>query len=155
MNIYEKFGVTSNVAMIIISVSVMLFGGFAMTRITKKLKLPNVTAYILTGILLGPYVFNLVPETIVIEMDFLSDIALAFIAFSTGEFFKFSILKKNGNKVIVITIFESLTFPIFKLLLFFIASSGDIFAAVIAGNIADIPIVINTINILPIIIYGL
>ena len=54
MNIYEKFGVTSNVAMIIISVSVMLFGGFAMTRITKKLKLPNVTAYILTGILLGP-----------------------------------------------------------------------------------------------------
>ncbi|MFR7880724.1 MAG: hypothetical protein ACLU5J_04030 [Christensenellales bacterium] len=35
MNIYEKFGVTSNVAMIIISVSVMLFGGFAMTRITK------------------------------------------------------------------------------------------------------------------------
>ena len=58
MNIYEKFGVTSNVAMIIISVSVMLFGGFAMTRITKKLKLPNVTAYILTGILLGPYVFN-------------------------------------------------------------------------------------------------
>lgn len=87
MNIYEKFGVTSNVAMIIISVSVMLFGGFAMTRITKKLKLPNVTAYILTGILLGPYVFNLVPETIVIGMDFLSDIALAFIAFSTGEFF--------------------------------------------------------------------
>ena len=79
MNIYEKFGVTSNVAMIIISVSVMLFGGFAMTRITKKLKLPNVTAYILTGILLGPYVFNLVPETIVIGMDFLSDIALAFI----------------------------------------------------------------------------
>lgn len=89
MNIYEKFGVTSNVAMIIISVSVMLFGGFAMTRITKKLKLPNVTAYILTGILLGPYVFNLVPETIVIGMDFLSDIALAFIAFSTGEFLNF------------------------------------------------------------------
>ena len=106
MNIYEKFGVTSNVAMIIISVSVMLFGGFAMTRITKKLKLPNVTAYILTGILLGPYVFNLVPETIVIGMDFLSDIALAFIAFSTGEFFKFSILKKNGNKVIVITFID-------------------------------------------------
>lgn len=98
MNIYEKFGVTSNVAMIIISVSVMLFGGFAMTRITKKLKLPNVTAYILTGILLGPYVFNLVPETIVIGMDFLSDIALAFIAFSTGEFFKFSILKKMVTK---------------------------------------------------------
>lgn len=67
MNIYEKFGVTSNVAIIIISVSVMLFGGFAMTRITKKLKLPNVTAYIITGILLGPYVLNLVPLLVLLN----------------------------------------------------------------------------------------
>lgn len=134
MNIYEKFGVTSNVAMIIISVSVMLFGGFAMTRITKKLKLPNVTAYILTGILLGPYVFNLVPETIVIGMDFFSDIALAFIAFSTGEFFKFSILKKNGNKVIVITIFESLMASLLIfIVMFFILKMNLAFSIVLSA----------------------
>lgn len=79
-----------------------------MTRITKKLKLPNVTAYIVTGILIGPYVLNLIPREVVTGMDFLADIALAFIAFSTGEFFKLSVLKKNGPKVVVITIFESL-----------------------------------------------
>lgn len=38
----------------------MLFGGFAMTRITKRLRLPNVTAYIVAGILMGPYCLNLI-----------------------------------------------------------------------------------------------
>lgn len=86
----------------------MLFLGFLATRITKKLKLPNVTAYIITGILIGPYVLNLIPTKIIEGTAFLSDIALAFIAFSTGEFFKFSVLKKNGLKVVIITVFEAL-----------------------------------------------
>lgn len=92
---------------IIVSISLMLFIGFLMTQITKKLKLPNVTAYIITGILLGPYCLKFVPTNIINHMDFLSDIALAFIAFSTGEFFKFDVLKKNGLKVVIITILES------------------------------------------------
>ena len=74
----------------------MLFSGFLMTRLTKLARLPNVTAYILAGILIGPYVLNLVPQWIIDGTDFLSDIALAFIAFSTGEFFKLDILKRNG-----------------------------------------------------------
>ena len=77
---------TSQVASIIISVAFMLLFGFAMTRITKLLRLPNVTAYILAGILIGPYCLGLVPQHVIDGMDFLSDIALAFIAFSTGEF---------------------------------------------------------------------
>lgn len=97
----------SGTASIVISIAMILFLGFAMTRITKKLRLPNVTAYILVGILIGPYCFNLVPTNIVNGMDFLSDIALAFIAFSAGEFFRFSALKKNGLKVIVITLLEA------------------------------------------------
>ncbi|HOM35321.1 MAG TPA: cation:proton antiporter [Clostridia bacterium] len=108
MNIYERLNITSTAAIVIISIGIMLFLGFLMTRITKKLKLPNVTAYIVTGILIGPYVLNLIPREVVTGMDFLADIALAFIAFSTGEFFKLSVLKKNGPKVVVITIFESL-----------------------------------------------
>lgn len=98
----------SPVASVVISIAFMLFFGFAMTRITKLLKLPNVTAYIITGILLGPFCFNLVPNTVTDGMEFLADIALAFIAFSTGEFFKFETLKKNGAKVVVITVLESI-----------------------------------------------
>ena len=98
---------SSSVASVVISIAFMLFLGFAMTRITKLLKLPNVTAYIITGILLGPFCLKIVPSTVTDGMEFLADIALAFIAFSTGEFFKFETLKKNGGKVVIITILES------------------------------------------------
>ena len=94
---------------VIISISIILLAGFLMTRVTKKLRLPNVTAYIVVGILIGPFCLNLVPPEIISGMEFLPDIALAFIAFSTGEFFRLESLRKNGPKVIVITVFESLT----------------------------------------------
>ena len=105
--IYQVLHVTSDVSVIIISVALMLFSGFAMTRITKRLRLPNVTAYIVAGILIGPYCLNLIPGSVVHGMSFVADIALAFIAFSTGEFFKFSTLKKSGAKVMVITVMEA------------------------------------------------
>ena len=97
----------SPVAVIIISLSFMLLFGFAMTRLTKLARLPNVTAYIVTGILIGPYCLDLIPEQIIQGTDFLSDIALAFIAFGVGEFFRMDTLKKNGMRVILITVMEA------------------------------------------------
>lgn len=104
---YEALHITDTVSVIIVSIALMLICGFAVTRITKHLRLPNVTAYIVAGILIGPYCLNLVPKGVVTGMDFIADIALAFIAFSTGEFFKFDTLKKSGAKVVVITVFEA------------------------------------------------
>ena len=91
----------------IISIALMLLIGFLMTRITKRVKLPNVTAYILAGILLGPFCLDLIPSFMITGTEFLPDIALAFIAFSTGEFFRLSALRKNGAKVVIITILEA------------------------------------------------
>ena len=99
---------TSPIASVIISVALMFFTGFAATRITKHLHLPNVTAYILAGVLLGSFCLNLVPQTVVDGMDFLSDIALAFIAFSSGEYFRLDVLRHNSGKVFVITVFETM-----------------------------------------------
>ena len=101
-------GHVSAAAAVVISIALMLFTGFAATRVTKRLRLPDVTAYILSGILLGPCCLGLVPQTVIDGMDFLPDVALAFIAFSTGEFFQFSTLKKNGLRVVVVTVAESL-----------------------------------------------
>ncbi len=98
---------SNSIASVIISIALMLFFGFSMTRVTKCLKLPNVTAYIITGILIGPYCLNLIPETFIEGTDFLSDIALAFIAFSTGEFFRITTLKQNGMKIVILTILEA------------------------------------------------
>ena len=103
----SAFRNTSSSAAVIISVALMLFSGFMATRLTKRLRLPDVTAYIVSGILIGPCCLRLVPDRIIDGLDFLPDIALAFIAFSTGEFFKMSVLRKNGMKVVVITVLEA------------------------------------------------
>lgn len=68
----------SAVPVTIISIALMLAAGFLMTRITKKLRLPNVTAYIVGGILAGPFVLNLVPETVVEGTSFLQDFVTVF-----------------------------------------------------------------------------
>ena len=105
--LYEKLHITSSVSQVIIAVALMLMGGFLATRITKKLRLPNVTGYIVAGILMGPFCMNLVPKAIIGGMDFIADIALAFIAFGTGEFFRIETLKKSGAKVPIITVMEA------------------------------------------------
>lgn len=131
------FNVSSPVAQIIISVALMLITGFAATRITKRLRLPNVTAYILSGVLLGPYVLNLIPTEIVEGMDFLSDIALAFIAFSTGEFFRFSTLKKNGGKVVVITVLEACLASVAVFIVSFFVLHLDLNFSLVLGALAS------------------
>lgn len=132
-SLYDRLG-NGTVAPIIISVAIMLFAGFAMTRITKLLKLPNVTAYILAGILIGPFCLNLIPTAVISGMDFIADIALAFIAFSTGEFFRFDVLKKNGAKVVVITVLESLMASLLVFVLTFFVLRLDLsFSLVLAA----------------------
>ena len=131
---YENLQARSPVSVIIIPVAIMLLGGFLMTRITKKLKLPNVTAYIITGILLGPYCLNCIPRSIIDGTEFLADIALTFIAFSTGEFFELSKLKSNAKKVVIITLAESLMASVFVFILTFcILHLNFAFAIVLAA----------------------
>lgn len=103
-----SLGADSPAARIVLSVALMLIFGFFMTRLTKPLHLPSVTAYIAAGILLGPYALDLVPSEVVSGMSFLSDVALAFISFGVGEFFKLSALRKNGHRTLIITLFETL-----------------------------------------------
>ena len=95
-------------AQIILSLAIMLLMGFLLTRLTKLVKLPNVTGYILAGVLIGPYALNLIPKSVANGMDFVTDVALAFIAFGVGKYFKLERLRKNGRQVLILTVFESL-----------------------------------------------
>lgn len=136
-NLIDSIQNQSSVASVIISIAIMLFLGFAMTRITKKLKLPNVTAYIFTGILIGPYVFNLIPSKVAQGMDFITDIALAFIAFSVGEYFKFSTLKKSGKKVLIITVCEALLASILVFTVMYYVIGLDLAFSAVLGALAS------------------
>lgn len=89
--------------------ALILFSGLIFGRAVKLLRLPNVTGYLIAGLLIGPYIFKLVPLDLVKGLELVSEIALAFIAFSIGSEFKLSYLKKVGIVPIVIAIFEALT----------------------------------------------
>ena len=109
-NLYENLNQTT---IILLSLAIILIAGFLVTRITKFLRLPNVSGFIIAGVLIGPSVLNMIPVHIIDGMEFLSDIALAFIAFGVGKFFKLEVLKQTGFKVILITLGESLVAGIF------------------------------------------
>ena len=94
---------------ILLVLSMILFAGFVMTRLTNTLNLPKVSGYILAGILIGPCGLNFIPMKIVEPMGFVSDLALAFIAFGVGKFFKKDVIAKTGGRIITITVFEALT----------------------------------------------
>lgn len=99
----------------LLSISVALFVGLMLSRLAKLVKLPAVTAYLVAGILVGPYLLGAfgVPGLGFINMadvkqySILSDVALGFIAFSIGNEFRLGQLKKTGRQATVIGIFQA------------------------------------------------
>jgi Kef-type K+ transport system membrane component KefB len=92
---------------IIIETAIMLLAGLLCGRLAKFLKFPNVTGYLIAGLLLGPSLFNLIPTSMVTGFGVISDIALAFIAFSIGTEFDLNYFKKVGIAPVVIAICEA------------------------------------------------
>ena len=119
---------------IVISLGVILILGFLMTRLTKLLKLPSVIAYLLVGIIIGPSLINLIPGEFITRTSFISDVALVFVAFTAGEFFKFDVIKKNLGKAIIITVIEGIiTFALIFALCFFVFRLSAPFSLVLAS----------------------
>lgn len=92
---------------ILFDVALLLMAGILCGRLVKKFKLPNVTGYLIAGLLLGPSVFNIISADMVENMNIISDIALGFIAFSIGSEFNLKYFKKVGVAPIVIATTES------------------------------------------------
>ena len=102
-------------------VAALLLVALLSTRLMRLIKLPNVTGYILTGIIMGPFLFGLLFNNFsftdikqgliynfVDKIGWVSTVALGFIAFSIGTSFKFSTIKALGKRVLVITVLEAL-----------------------------------------------
>ncbi|MBQ5746537.1 MAG: cation:proton antiporter, partial [Clostridia bacterium] len=100
---------------ILFSLSTALFVGLMLSRVAKKLSLPAVTAYLVAGILIGPYLLGsfgikglgFISHADVKSYALLSDIALGFIAFSIGNEFRLSTLKTTGKQATIIGIFQA------------------------------------------------
>lgn len=93
-----------------------MFAGLILSRITKIWNLPAVTAYLVAGILIGPYCLGLlnipgigfVSSEDVKSYTIISEVALGFIAVAMGNEFRISELKKTGKKAVIIAIFQAL-----------------------------------------------
>ncbi|MBR7063553.1 MAG: cation:proton antiporter [Treponema sp.] len=133
--IYQNRSSPSSIA--VLSISIMLLAGFLLTRLTKKIRVPNVTGYIIAGILIGPFALNLLPKTVIESTAFLPDIALAFIAFNAGQFFSINSLKKNVSSIIVITIFESVFASILVLFVSFFILKLDLAFCIVLSSLAS------------------
>ncbi len=99
----------------ILALSITLLAGLLMSRLTKIWNLPAVTAYLVAGILIGPYCLGrlgirglgFISAADVASYSIVSDIALGFIAFAMGNEFRLSDLKKTGKKAVVVAIFQA------------------------------------------------
>ena len=116
--------------------ALILFAGLVFGRVVKLAKLPNVTGYLVAGLLIGPFVFRLVPADTVKGLELVSEMALAFIAFSIGSEFKLTYLKRVGPMPIVIAICEGLTASV-VVTLFLVLFGFDTELALLLGAIAS------------------
>lgn len=105
----------------LLTVSVALLAGLLMTRAFKPFKLPDVTAYLIAGVLIGPFCLGALnisflgftSQQQVSRLSLVSDVALGFIALSIGNEFRLSELKKIGRQAFTIGIFQAITATVF------------------------------------------
>lgn len=90
------------------SLAILLLTGLVFGRLMKLVKMPNVTGYLIGGLIVGPSVLNLVHADALSQLGFISSVALGFIAFSIGSEFKASYFKRVGMTPIVIAILEAM-----------------------------------------------
>ncbi len=105
----------------LLSISIALLTGLIMTRAVKPLKLPAVTAYLIAGVLVGPYCLGALniggvgftSHEAVEKLALISEVALGFIAFSIGNEFRLDDLKHTGKQALIIGIVQALVATLF------------------------------------------
>lgn len=120
---------------ILFYIGLMLAAGLLFGRLAKLVRLPNVTGYLIAGLLIGPYVLNIVPADIVDGLDIISDIALAFIALSIGGEFKLSYFRRVGMSPVIIAVFEGL-FAILFVVAALVLAGFELPFSLVLGSIA-------------------
>ena len=133
----------------LLTLSIAMISGMMMTRVVKPLKLPAVTAYLVAGVLVGPYCLGLlkisglgfISHENVDQFSIISDVALGFIAFAIGNEFRMSQLRETGRQATIVGIVQALVAALFVdvsliLLHFAMPDILPISSAIILGAIA-------------------
>ena len=135
---------------VLLTLSLSLLAGLLLSRLAKLLKLPAVTAYLVAGILVGPYCLGafkvsglgFTSKADIESVSILADVALGFIAFSIGNEFRLPQLKKIGKQATIVGIFQAVVTTIIVdialiLLHFAMPDKLSLSAALVLGAIAS------------------
>lgn len=105
----------------LLALAIALMAGLMLSRVTKIWNLPAVTAYLVAGILIGPFCLGqlgilgigFISTDDVARFSLISDVALGFIAFAMGNEFRLGDLKKTGKQAAVVAVFQAVTATVF------------------------------------------
>jgi Kef-type K+ transport system membrane component KefB len=127
--------------MLIVNVGIVLLLGLIFGKLAERINLPDITGYLIAGLLLGPISGFLTSEELS-HMSIISNLALGFIAFQVGNELWLGKLKKSGRKIVIITITQALftTLVVSLLLLLFTNPSTAMILGAIAAATAPAPI---------------
>lgn len=117
-------------------VAIILISGIVMGRVVSKFKLPNVTGYLIAGVLIGPSLLSLIPADVAANLGIISEAALGFIAYSIGSEFNLNLIKKTGGKIILITVCEALGAVIMVVLAMIFIFKQSVAFSLVLGSIA-------------------
>lgn len=124
----------------LLSAGLILLLGFIGARTLKIVRLPNVTAFLIVGIIIGPQILNLVSVDIFTASEFFSNLVLGLIAFSLGENFRFDKMRQGMKQVMWISIVAALGAWILvsaALITYFIAIEIPLYPAIVLGAAAS------------------
>lgn len=129
----DLFGNTS--FPILLTLSIMLLFPLGVSQLTKRLGLPNIIAYLIAGIILGPSILNILQEQTLGNMEFITHMVLGFVAFKIGLEINISKVMSHGRGIIITVLSESfLALVVVSLLLYFL--TGNLALSLILGALA-------------------
>ena len=121
MNVFLKLGL----------LFIFSLGG---ARIARRFNLPNVTGYLIGGLLLGPSLFNVITQSDTVMINFVTEIALAIIAFNIGGEFLLKDFKRLGKDIFIITVAEVLAVVVLMfIVMYFVLDQHIVFSLIIAS----------------------
>ena len=121
---------------VVLTIAIALILGLLSTRLMKVIGLPNVTGYLVVGLIIGPYMLGIIDKPSLESMSIISSLALGFIAFSIGVEFKIRHIKEIGKSAITITMFQALLATLFVDVALLIAIPSMPAEAIVLGAIA-------------------
>ncbi|MFH1062811.1 MAG: cation:proton antiporter [Candidatus Omnitrophota bacterium] len=119
----------------LLGISVILLLGLLSAKIAEKIKTPAITAYLIIGILIGPFFLGFVPESVIAASGLISNFAWSFIAFSIGQSFSKGIFHQIGKQVMWISILAAFCAGAF-VAIGMLAMGMPLYVALIFGSIA-------------------